>query len=55
MIQVTGPNHHSAASLCSSTYLRDLYYRLKPLMPRRLQIELRRWYVARLRQQCSGV
>ena len=55
MIPVPGPDPHLATSPCASMYLRDIYYRLKPLIPRRLQIELRRWYVARLRQQCSGV
>ena len=34
--------------------LRNIYYALKPLMPRQLQIALRRRYAARLRPRCAG-
>ena len=34
--------------------LRNIYYALKPLMPRQLQIALRRRYAARLRSRCAA-
>lgn len=37
------------------TLSRDAYYRIKPILPRRLQIELRRVFARRLRERCRAV